>query len=99
MAPETIRLVLDCSRAAMGQVAHPHERTRMNQLEPTSGPNLRYAIIGCGAAIAETHFEALRGLPVDIVGASDIDAERGPSRAARLGCRFFVDHRQLLTEL
>jgi len=71
----------------------------MNHLDRISGPNLRYAIIGCGAAIAETHFEALRGLPIDIVGASDIDAERGPNRAASLGCPFFIDHRQLLDEL
>src|SRR5436305_11054428 len=61
---------------------------------------LRYAIIGCAAAIAPTHLQALTQLPTaQVVGMADIDAERGAARAADAGCPFFVDHRALLAEL
>jgi UDP-N-acetyl-2-amino-2-deoxyglucuronate dehydrogenase len=64
------------------------------------GPLVRYAIIGCAAGIVPTHLQALARLPgAQIVGMSDISAERGAARAAQVGCRFFVDHRALLAEL
>ena len=61
---------------------------------------LRYAIIGCAAAIAPTHLQALAQLTAaQVVGMADVDAERGAARAADAGCPFFVDHRALLAEL
>jgi UDP-N-acetyl-2-amino-2-deoxyglucuronate dehydrogenase len=61
---------------------------------------MRYAIIGCAAGIVPTHMRALAQLPsAQIVGVSDISAERGAPRAAEAGCPFFVDHRALLAEL
>ena len=61
---------------------------------------LRYALIGCAATIAPLHLQALAQLPAaEIVGMSDIAAERGVARAQEIGCPFFVDHRALLAEL
>jgi predicted dehydrogenase len=59
-------------------------------------PRVRYAFIGGAAAIVDSHLEALRSLPSDIVGMADIDAERGPRQAAKADCPFFLDHRELL---
>jgi predicted dehydrogenase len=59
----------------------------------------RYVLIGCAARVAEAHLSALAELPVRLVGASDIDAERGPLRAEAIGCPFFVDHRAMLAAL
>jgi len=59
----------------------------------------RYAIIGCAAGIAPLHLQALAQLPASaaqIVGMSDINAERGAARAAESKSPFFVDHREML---
>lgn len=62
--------------------------------------SLRFAILGCGASIVPTHLAALAALSnAQLVGMSDIDAERGAKRAAEANCRFFSDHRALLAEL
>jgi len=66
----------------------------------TNSTTVRYAIIGGAAGIAPTHIRALQQLPgAQIVGLSDINAEGGAARAAELGCPFFVDHRDMLSEL
>lgn len=58
---------------------------------------LRFALIGCAAGIAMTHLEALGKLPgAQIVGMSDINAERGAARAAEHNAPFFTDHREML---
>jgi len=63
----------------------------------SNDPSLRYVIVGCAASIVPTHLQALARLPTaQIVGMSDIDAERGAARAAEVGCPFFADHRALL---
>jgi predicted dehydrogenase len=68
-------------------------------MQSRSTPPLRYAIIGGAAGIAPTHIGALQQLPdAQIVGLSDINADGGAARAAELGCRFFVDHREMLAE-
>ncbi len=60
---------------------------------------IRYAMIGCAAGIAATHIRALAEIPsAQIVGMSDVAAERGAQRAAELGCPFFVDHREMLKQ-
>lgn len=52
-----------------------------------------YAIVGCGAIIAQNHFAALKRLPnARIVGASDVAPERGAQRAEEAGAPFYVDH-------
>jgi UDP-N-acetyl-2-amino-2-deoxyglucuronate dehydrogenase len=71
-----------------------------SQAGTAKGDSLRYVIVGCAASIVPTHLQALARLPTaQIVGMSDINAERGAARAAEVGCPFFVDHRALLAEL
>ncbi len=66
----------------------------------SSESRLRFAILGCGASIVPTHLSALAELSnVQIVGMSDVHAERGSKRAAEADCPFFPDHRALLAEL
>jgi UDP-N-acetyl-2-amino-2-deoxyglucuronate dehydrogenase len=63
-------------------------------------PTFRYVIIGGGAGIAETHLKALSQLPgAQVVGISDINSEHAAPRAAKLGCPYFSDHREMLTRL
>ena len=60
---------------------------------------LRFALIGCAAGIAVTHLQALAKLPgAQIVGMSDINAERGAARAAETDSPFYTDHREMLAE-
>ncbi|HLY26489.1 MAG TPA: Gfo/Idh/MocA family oxidoreductase [Aggregatilineales bacterium] len=60
----------------------------------------RYAIIGGGGGIADTHLKALAQLPgAQVVGLSDIVVERVASRAAQVGCPAFADHRAMLKEV
>ncbi len=60
---------------------------------------LRYAIIGVAAGIFNGHRRGLASPVVDIVAASDVNADRGQQRAAELGCPFYTDYRQLLSEV
>lgn len=54
---------------------------------------IRYAIAGCGAGIAESHLAALAKIPTaKIVGMCDVSAERGQPRAEAAGVPFFTDH-------
>ncbi len=63
-------------------------------------PTFRYAIIGGGAGIAETHLKALAQLPgAQVVGLSDINTERVAPRAAELGCSYFTDHHDMLNQV
>jgi predicted dehydrogenase len=64
----------------------------------TDGSRMRYAFIGGAAAIVDAHIEAMRALPIAIVGMADIDADRGPAQADKIGCPFFSDHVELLGE-
>jgi predicted dehydrogenase len=57
---------------------------------------VRYGIVGAAAAIADAHLEALAGVPSEIVGMADVDAERGAEKAAKAGCPFFFDYREML---
>ncbi len=57
----------------------------------------RYAIVGAGAGIVESHLRALAQLPAArIVGMADLSPERGGPRAAVAGCPFFTDHRAMI---
>ncbi len=57
----------------------------MNDTTPThEASRVRYAFIGGAAAIVDAHIEAMRALPIAIVGMADIDAERGPVQAKKL---------------
>lgn len=70
----------------------------MHDLRPPSdSPVLRYAFIGAAAAIVDAHLDGLEGVPCEIVGMADVDAERGATKAAKVGCAFFVDHHDLLS--
>lgn len=52
-----------------------------------------YAIVGCGAMIAQNHFAALKRLDnARIVGACDTSPGRGAARAVAVGAPLFVDH-------
>lgn len=62
----------------------------------THEPTLRYVLIGGAAAIAPTHIAALREIPAQIVGLSDLSVERGQACANEIDCPFFADHRALL---
>lgn len=67
--------------------------------QPHQPATLRYVLIGCAAGIAPTHLRALAHMPeAQIVGMSDINAERGSARAEETGCPFFVGHRELLEQ-
>jgi len=75
------------------QVANKHDQSSDN-------PSFRYAIIGGGAGIAESHLRALAQIPgAQVVGLSDINSERAVPRAAELGCSYFTDHRDMLEQL
>ena len=67
----------------------------------TNAPaGMRYAIIGSAAGIALTHLRALAQLPnAQIVGMSDVAAERGAERAAEYNTPFFTDHKTMLAEV
>jgi predicted dehydrogenase len=61
---------------------------------------LRIAVIGGGAGIAATHLEAIAALPdAQLVGLSDLSAERLAPRASAAGVPAFADHLAMLAEL
>ncbi len=63
-------------------------------------PTFRYAMIGAGGGIAETHLKALAQLPgAQIVGLSDLHAERVSARAAQIGCPYFTDYHEMLKQV
>src|SRR5262249_45191724 len=65
-----------------------------------SGKTFRYAIIGAGGGIAETHLKALAQLPdAQVVWLCDLSAERVKSRAENLGWPSFTDHWVMLKEV
>ena len=73
----------------------------LNQDDKSSNsPTFRYAIIGGGGGIAETHLKALAELPAaQVVALADVNPERAEMRAAELGCPFFADHRDMLKQV
>ncbi len=59
--------------------------------------NLKFAIIGASAGIAESHIKALNTAGVGtIVGMADIAPATGTKRAQEAGCPFFADHKSML---
>ncbi len=61
---------------------------------------IRIAVIGGGAGIGATHLEAIAALPgAQLVGLSDLSAERLAPRAAAAGVPAFADHQTMLAEL
>lgn len=67
-------------------------------LSPTIQP-LRYVIIGVGAGIFKSHRPALALPMVEPVGMADINAEKGQACADEYGCPFYLDYKQMLTEI
>lgn len=65
---------------------------------PAVGKRLRHAIIGVGAAVFNGHRPGLQLETVELVGVSDVNAERGLPRAEQLGCPFFADYHTMLAQ-
>lgn len=63
---------------------------------PGPGRRLRHAVVGVGAAVFEMHRPALALPGVEVVGVTDVAAERARVRAAELGCSAFPDYRALI---
>jgi predicted dehydrogenase len=63
-----------------------------------SARRLRYAVIGAGAGVLKVHRPALLSQDVELVAVTDINEELGRSRAVELGCDFYPDHRDMLTD-
>lgn len=61
-------------------------------------PPLRYALIGVGAGILNSHRPVLALPMVDLVAVSDINVAKGQQRAEELHCAFYRDYQQMLTE-
>ncbi len=57
---------------------------------------LRCVVIGVGASVLGMHRPALESGLVNLVGASDLDVQKGRERAAELSCPFFADHHDML---
>jgi len=64
----------------------------------TQTKRLRHVIIGVGAGVLNMHRPALALETVELVGASDVNAEVGAARAAELDCPFYGDHREMLAD-
>jgi len=60
---------------------------------------LRHVVIGVAARIFRNHRLGLALDSAVLVAASDVNVELGQQRAAELGCPFYRDHRQMLTEV
>ncbi len=64
-----------------------------------SAEPLRYAIVGGAAVIADEHIQALAALPsARLAAIADVNVEKGAERAQELGCTFYADYRELLTQ-
>src|SRR5689334_2525030 len=62
--------------------------------------NLKFAIVGASAGIAESHIKALNTTQVGtIVGMADVAPAKGTERAAAAGCEFFTDHKAMLAKV
>ncbi|HVU66475.1 MAG TPA: Gfo/Idh/MocA family oxidoreductase [Ktedonobacteraceae bacterium] len=59
---------------------------------------LRYAVIGAGAGIFNSHRAPLAQPEVELVGVSDINLAKGQKVAAEYGCAFYEDYRLMLAE-
>lgn len=68
-------------------------------MESFEGRQLRHVVIGAGAGVLNMHLPALKQSIVKMVGVSDIHAEPGQQRAQELGCAFYTDYHQMLTEV
>lgn len=59
---------------------------------------LKYVVIGVGANVLGMHRPALESDMVTLVGASDLDVQKGSGRAAELECPFFTDYHDMLRQ-
>ncbi len=60
---------------------------------------LHYAIVGGAAVIADEHIQAIAAVPsARLAAIVDINVEKGARRAQQLGCAFYADYRELLTQ-
>src|SRR6266516_5654692 len=59
---------------------------------------LRLGIVGVGANVFNLHAAAIQANAVDVVGVADVNLEAAERRAEHLGCPYFAEHRQLLSE-
>ncbi len=62
--------------------------------------SLRFVVIGVAASIFQAaHRPAIEAEKINVVAACDINAEGGREQAAALGCSFYTDYRQMLSEV
>jgi predicted dehydrogenase len=59
---------------------------------------LRFGVVGVGANVFNLHAPALEANALEVVGVADINLEVAERRAEELGCPFFADHRELLSQ-
>lgn len=60
---------------------------------------LTFAIIGAGAGVFRHHLAALKSIRGTIVALADSNPTAGVSRAQELGCPFYQDYRQMVTDM
>jgi predicted dehydrogenase len=58
---------------------------------------VRFAVIGVGANVFNTHAAAIRANKLDVVGVADINLAAAEARAEELGCPAFATHQELLS--
>jgi len=59
---------------------------------------VRFAVIGVGANVFTQHAAAIKSNALTVVGVADINLAAAEQRAEDLGCPYFADHRELLTQ-
>jgi predicted dehydrogenase len=59
---------------------------------------VRFAVIGVGANVFGLHAAAIKASALTVVGVADINLAAAEQRAEDLGCPYFADHRDLLTQ-
>jgi predicted dehydrogenase len=59
---------------------------------------MRFGVIGVGANVFSMHAPAIRASGVELVGVADVNLAAAEQRAEELGCQFFGDHRELLSQ-
>ena len=67
-------------------------------MSPASNTPLRHVIIGAGAGIFNGHKLGIALDTTEVVGLCDVQPDPGTECAAELGCPFYLDHKQMLTE-
>jgi predicted dehydrogenase len=59
---------------------------------------MRFGVIGVGANVFKMHAPAIKASGVELVGVADVNLTAAEQRAEELGCQFFGDHRELLSQ-